>query len=182
MANLTIEGRAKTLPDIQRAWMWELLIPSISDVTGGLMADVEDLIIRTRTAVIPGRTIEAMTSEFMGMKQYFPGKTGFTGTFASTIEETQDQKVWKALSHWQNLIYLVDPTAPNGGASQRPSKRSVAKDIYLITYRYDGTPMEKKIRFYNCFPQGVGDVTLSYESAEQVKFEVTWQYDFWTAV
>ena len=182
MANLTIEGRAKTLPDIQRAWMWELLIPGIANVTGGIMKDVEDLIIRTRTAVIPGRTVEAMTSEFMGMKQYFPGKTGFTGTFTSTIEETQDQIVWRALSHWQNLIYLVDPNAPNGGASQRPTKRAVAKDIFLVTYRYDGTPMGKKIRFFNCFPQGVGDVTLSYEAADQVKFDCTFQYDFWTSV
>ena len=182
MPNFTIEGRAKRLPDIQRTWMWELLIPSIADVTGGIMSDVEDLIIRVRSAVIPGRQIESMTSEFMGMKQYFPGKTTFASTFTSTIEETQDQMVWKALKHWQNLIYLVDPKVPAGGASQRPTKRSIAKDIFLIEYGYNGEPLDEKVRFYNCYPEGVGDVTTSYESADQVKFEVTWRYDFWTAV
>ena len=178
--NFTIEGRARAnkLPDIQRAWMWELFIPSIKDVTGNM--DVDDLIIRVKTAVIPGRQIESMTSEFMGMKQYFPGKTTFTSTFTSSIEETQDQMVWKALKHWQNLIYLVDPVRPKGGASQRPNKRSIAKDIYLREYGYDGKPLEKKVRFYNCYPEGVGDVTISYESADQVKYEVTWRYDFWT--
>ena len=77
MANFTIENRMKKLPDIQRTWMWELLIPAIANVTGGIMGDVDDLIIRVRSAVIPGRQIESMTSEFMGMKQYFPGKTTF---------------------------------------------------------------------------------------------------------
>lgn len=180
MANFTIEGRMKTLPDVQRGWMWELLIPAIADVTGGIMSDVEDLIIRTRSAVIPGRTIEAMTSEFMGMKQYFPGKTTFTSTFTTSIEETQNQIVWKALKYWQNQIYLVDPVAPTGGASQRPTKRSVAKDIFLIEYSYDGKPLDGKVRFYNAYPEGVGDVTISYEAAEQVKYDVTWRYDFWT--
>ena len=60
MANFFLEGRAKTLPDLQRGWMFELLIPAIADVTGGIMGDVEDLIIRVRSAVIPGRTIESM--------------------------------------------------------------------------------------------------------------------------
>ena len=180
MPNFTIEGRTKRLPDLQRGWMFELLIPAIADVTGGIMKDVEDLIIRVRSAVIPGRTIEALTSEFMGMKQYFPGKTTFTSTFTSSIEETQNQIVWKALKYWQNQIYLVDPVDPRGGASQRPNKRSIAKDIFLIEYGYNGKPLEKKVRFYNCYPEGVGDVTVSYESADQVKYEVTWRYDFWT--
>ena len=180
--NFTIEGRRKLdMPDIQRAWMWELCILDIGDVTDHIM-DVEDLIVRVRTAVIPGRQIESMTSEFMGMKQYFPGKTTFASTFTSTIEETQDQMVWKALKYWQNQIYLVDPKVPAGGASQRPTKRSIAKDIFLIEYGYNGEPLDEKVRFYNCYPEGVGDVTISYESADQVKFDVTWKYDFWTAV
>ena len=182
MANFFLEGRAKQLPDLQRGWMFELLIPAIADVTGGIMGDVEDLIIRVRSAVIPGRTIEAMTSEFMGMQQFFPGKTRFPATFTSSIEETQNQIVHKALNYWMNQIYLVDPVAPTGGASQRPTKRSVAKDIFLIEYSYDGKPLEKKIRFFNAYPEGVGDVTISYEAADQVKYDVTWRYDFWTEV
>lgn len=182
MANLTIEGRAKQLLDIQRSWMWELLIPAISDVTNGVMTDVEDLIIRARTCVIPSRGNEPMTSEFMGMKQFFPGKPTFGNTFAVGIEETQDQIVWKALTAWQELVFSIDPNSPTGGASQRPLKRDVAKDIFLIMYSYDGKPLEKKVRFINCFPQNVGDVTMDYSGNAQVRFECTFQFDFWTAV
>ena len=48
---------------------------------------VEDLVIRAKTATIPGRTTEPITSEFIGMKQFFPGKPSFTNTFEVSIEE-----------------------------------------------------------------------------------------------
>jgi len=179
MPNFTIEGRAKTLPDIQRNWMWELLIPSISDVTNGVMGDVEDLIIRCRTAVIPARGNEPIESNFMGMKQFFPGKPTFTHTFDVTIEETQDQIVHKALTAWQNLVFSVSPTTPTGGASLRPLKRDVAKDIYLVMYKYNQEEMERKIRFYNAFISNVGDVPMDYTTQAAGQFTATFQFDFW---
>jgi hypothetical protein len=182
MANLTIEGRAKTLPDIQRNWMWELLIPAISDVTQGVMGDVEDLVIRARTVVIPSRGNEPIESQFIGMKQFFPGKPTFGNTFEVTIEETEDQIVHKALTAWQNLIFNISPTLITGGQSLRPLKRDVAKDVYLLMYKYNGTEMENKIRFYNCFVQNVGDVSMAYNANEAVQFSTTFQFDFWELV
>jgi hypothetical protein len=179
MPNFTIEGRAKTLPDIQRNWMWELLIPSIADVTGGIMGDVEDLIIRARTATIPSRGNDPIASEFIGMKQFFPGKPTFGNTFAVQIEETENQIVHKGLTYWQNLIYNISPTDPTGGQSLRPLKRQVAKDVYLLMYTYNGRTLEKKIRFYNSFIQNVGDVSLAYSGNESVKYDATFQFDFW---
>ena len=179
MPNLTIEGRAKTLPDIQRNFMWEIFIPDISDVTNGVMGDVEDLVIRARTATIPGRGNEVITSEFVGMKQFFPGKPTFTNTFDVTVEETEDQIVKKALTEWQNQIFSVSPGSARGGQSQRPLKRDVAKDVYLLMYKYNGDEIEKRIRFYNCFVQNVGDMSMAYSGNEAVIYPVTFQYDFW---
>jgi len=181
--NFTIEGRRKLdMPDVQRSWMWELLIPSIKDVTCGIMSDVEDLIIRVRSAVIPSRGNESITSDFMGMKQFFPGKPTFGNTFAVEIEETEDQIVWKSLNAWNELIFNTNPNSPMGGSSQKPMKRDVAKDVFLIMYAYNQRPLDKKVRFFNCFPQSVGDVTMSYTGNEQVKFSCTFQFDFWQAV
>jgi hypothetical protein len=177
--NLTIEGRAKSLRDIQRNWMWELLIPSISDVTGGVMGDVEDLIIRVRSAVIPSRGNTPITSEFIGMRQFFPGKPTFGDSFAVQIEETEDQIVHKAMTNWQNLIFNTSPTEATGGQSLRPLKRDVAKDVYLLMYTYNGQELEKKIRFYNCFISGISDVSLAYSGNESVKYDVTFSFDFW---
>lgn len=182
MPNFTIEGRSKTLPDIQRNWMWEIFIPAISDVTQGIMGDVEDLVIRARTATIPSRGNDTIDSQFMGMKQFFPGKPSFGNTFEVTIEETEDQIVHRALTSWQNLIFNISPTLATGGQSQRPLKRDVAKDIYLIMYKYNGEEIERKIRFYNAFVQNVGDVTMDYNGNEAVQYSTTFNFDFWELV
>jgi hypothetical protein len=179
MANLTLEGRIKTFKDIQRTWLWELVIPDISNVTGGVMSNVEDLIVRCRSAVIPARGNEGIQSSFMGMTQWFPSKPTFTQTFDVTIEETEDQIVHKALTAWQDIIFNTDPTAPNGGSSTRPVKRDMAKDIYLIMYKYNQDVMEKKIRFYNAYPENVGDVSLDYTDNSSVKFSTSFRFDFW---
>jgi hypothetical protein len=182
MSNLTIEGRARKLPDIQRTWLWELVIPSITDVTGGVIQNVEDLIVRCRTAVIPARGTEGIQSSFMGMTQWFPSKPTFTQTFDVTIEETEDQIVHKALTAWSDILFNTDPTAANGGSSTRPLKRDMAKDIYLVMYTYDQREMKKKIRFYNAYPENVGDVTLDYTDNASVKFGCVFRYDFWRLV
>ena len=180
--NLTIEGRAKTLPDIQRNFMWEIFIPAISDVTGRIMGDVEDLVIRARTATIPSRGNEPITSEFIGMKQFFPGKPTFGNTFEVTLEESDSQIVHQALTFWQNLIFSVSPGRARGGHSQRPLKRDIAKDVFLLMYKYNGDEIDKRVRFYNCFVQNVGDVSLSYSSNEAVAYSVGFQFDFWELV
>jgi hypothetical protein len=49
-------------------------------------------------------------------------------------------------------------------------------------YKYNGTEMENKIRFYNCFVQNVGDVSMAYNANEAVQFSTTFQFDFWELV
>jgi hypothetical protein len=180
--DLTIEGRMKQLPDIQRNWLWELVIPGISDVSESISSEgdgVNSLIIRCRTAVIPSRGNEPIESNFMGMKQFFPGKPAFGNTFAVTFEETENQIITKSLYEWQQKIFDIVPGSPTAGASQGPTKRSVTKDVYLLMYRYNGKVLERKIRFYNAFPQNVDDVAMDFGGNESVKFSCTFQFDFW---
>jgi hypothetical protein len=179
MSRFLLESRAKKLPDIQRNWAYEVVVPAIADVTGGIMGDVEDLIIRVRSAVIPARGNDPIESHFFGMSQLFPSKPVFEKSFDVVIEETEDQMVLKALQYWQNQIYNVNIKDANNGSSQRPLKRDLAKDIYLLMYKYNQDQMERKIRFYNAFPRNVGDVPLSYDGNESVKFSVTFAFDFW---
>lgn len=186
MANFTIANRAKTIGDIQRTWNFEVLIPAISEVTQGVMTDVEDLVIRARTATIPERGNEPIASNFMGMQQWFAGKPTFSYSLDVTLEETigrngdkENQIVLKSLQAWQNLIFDISPTNPTGGQSLVPLKRDYAKDIYVLMYSHDGTELERKIRFYNAFPKQVGAVTLAYTDSAAVQFPVTFNYDFW---
>jgi len=182
MANFTIEGRAKAIGDIQRAWMFELSIPNIGNILSDYN-DEEPLIIHSRTAVLPGRTNEPIESYFMGTKQWFPGKETFTHTFETTYEESEDQFVTKWLYAWKERIFTVDPDGDPAGASQAPAKRQgMTTDIFLKMYKYDGSLLPQAIRFFNAWPAVVADVTLDYTGNESIKYSVTFQYDLWTLI
>lgn len=180
MSNFTIEGRMKGIPDVQRNWMWQLFIPGIKTVAPTAIRDTEDLIIRCRNINIPSRTNTPSTSEWMGMKQHFPGKPDIGGTVVATFEETEDLIIRKIFWEWEQNLYNVNPDSPNAGKSSSPLKRLLTKDMFLFFYGYNGVKLQKSIRFHNSFIQQVGDVSLDYSSNDSVKYSVTFQYDFWT--
>lgn len=180
MANFTMESRSKNLPDIQRDWMWELSIPNLNDMTDEIMKDDEDLTVRVRSAVIPSRGNDPIESNFIGMKQFFPGKPTFGHTLAVSIEETEDQIVHRALTAWQDRLFNVNPNDATAGVSSALLKRQLTKTIYLLPYKYNQDKMLKKIRFHNAFIQNVDDVTMDYTGNASVKYTTTFQFDFWT--
>ena len=173
MANFTIAGRLKNMPDIQRSYMWELFIPSIEEL------DQDDMVLRIRNAVIPGRTIQPIESFFLGSKQFHPGKTEYTGTFTTNIEEFEDGKAHASLHSWMQAIYDANPNSSTAGQSKLAGKNEYTRDIVLRMYKNDGTKMDKDIVFYNSFPSGISDATLDYTASDAVRLDVTWQYDFW---
>lgn len=173
MANFTIAGRMKNLPDIQKSYMWELFIPSIEEL------DQDEMVLRVRNVVIPGRTITPIESFFLGTKQFFPGRTEYAGTFNFQAEEFEDQKVHKALHAWMQYLFDYDPNSVTAGAQKAPGKTDVTRDVVLKMYKSDGSAMENDVVFYGSWPQAVGDAALDYTANDSVKFDVTMQYDYW---
>jgi len=180
--NFTIEGRMKSMLDIQRNWMWQLLIPGVVQVAPNTAShDMEDLLIRCRSISIPPRSNTVTQSDWMGMKQFFPGKPDVGGTVAATFEETEDMAVRRIFWEWEQNIFNVNPQSPvTAGKSRRPFKRLLTRDIFLVMYKYNGTPLPKSIRFHNAFVQNTSDVALDYGAGAAVQYTVTFQYDFWT--
>jgi|TARA_Y100000310_G_C20704329_1_gene833636 hypothetical protein len=179
--NFTIEGRMKTIADIQRNWMWQMLIPGIIGVAPSALLDMEDLLIRCRSISSPPRANTVTQSDWMGMKQFFPGKPDVGGTVAATFEETEDMAVRRIFWDWEQNIFNINPKSSlTAGKSRLPNKRTMTRDIFLVYYGYNGVPLPKMIRFHNAFPQSVGDVPLDYGAGAAVQYTVTFQYDFWT--
>jgi hypothetical protein len=169
--SFSYEGRLKNLPDPQKVWMWELYI----DIPRGIQTDVvsEDLLLRARTVVIPGRTINPIESNFMGTKAFFPGKTEFTGQVSTSLEEREDQKIHSLLNSW--MQYMFDWIS---GLQQGANKQDLVSDMIIKPYKSNGQPLPNTIKLYNCWPQAIADVSLDYAGAEFVRYEVTWQYDY----
>lgn len=173
--DLTIDGRMKNERDIQRNWKWELWIPKPKAVTNW---DMDDMIIRCRSAVIPGRGNEPIESNFNGQKQFFPGKPLFPNTFITMFEEFEDKKVSKFLYSWQQAMHDYSGETSNPGSAKSGSKKDITSQMKLRQYGVDGKIIQDLI-FVNAWVQNVDDVTMDYTGAESVKYSVTFQYDYW---
>ncbi len=173
--NFHILNRADNNPDVQRDWMWELSIPDIATIVPEV--STEGLVTRIRTALIPGATIEEITSSFMGTKQYFPGKKTPTSDMSCEFEETQEHYVYSAFQSWMTLIQNWDNFTDNSGASLMASKANgYGLDLFLNLYTYDGQ-LSRQIHFINTWPKGLSAPTLSYEGNAQVKYTVDFKFD-----
>lgn len=174
-----IEKRMAGLPDILRTYNWQVLIPGINSLPG--LANImtqEDLMLRARAVAIPQRGIDKIESNFMAMKQYFPGRVNFSGNVSITFEELEDQKVLRAMNAWANV--LVDTNIATGGAGLGTTKRAVSRDIFVQPSKFNGTKTDFCVKLYNCFPESMSDVSLSYDNSDKVSIDMTFSYDFWT--
>jgi hypothetical protein len=178
--NYHILNAAEGIGDIQRDWMWNLEFPTISEILP--MYSTNGLWVRVRSALIPGATIDAIESQFMGSKQFFPGKKAPTAEMSCNFEETDNHYVFSAMNTWLGLIQQLDHTKGNPGVSSMPSKKKlVCAAAYLHLLAYDGQKT-RTIMLHNIWPKSIDTPALGYESAGAIKYAVTFQYDNWTVV
>ena len=172
--SFSIDNRMSDLPDIQRQYLYELEIPAIDEITQ------DDMILRVRSAVIPQRAIEVIESNFMGMKQFFPGRPSFSHTLTVDFEEFEDQKVLQYFYKWFEKMNVLDPNDNQSGvAKSGEDKKSVSQDITLKMYSFDGKSLSKKIKFIKAYPETMSDSTLGYANSDSVKMNITFRFDYW---
>jgi hypothetical protein len=179
--NFTAAGRLGVLPDISRDWLFNLLIPNIDLMTGGVI-DQEGLVVRTKTAQIPGRGNEDLQVHFMGMLVNYAGKPTFSHKLNVTVDETEDQIVLKALTAWRQRIFDVDPNSATAGYSQAVNKAGYTAPITLKQYKYNGQQYENDLVFYNSYISNVDDVGLDMAGNGKVMYNVTFTWDYWLPV
>jgi len=183
-----IEGRSiKSFADIQRSFLFEVEILNFTskqvpgyDAALGTNWKTEDIILRARSASIPQRGHDAIESNFGAMKQFFPGKPTFENTTSIQFEETESQGIGLWLYNWHQMIFDVTKGHSNSGKKRGTTKSDSYVDMIRVTpVRYNGEVFNNSIYFYNAWLQGVDAVTLDYSTSESVKYNATFQFDYW---
>lgn len=180
-----IEGRRiKNFGDIQRNFMFEVSFMNAHAkkfITGW---DSEDLTFRARSCVLPQRGVDAIESNFGAMKQFFPGKPTFSNSTQIQFEETESGGVGIFLYNWAQRIFDVTKGHSNVSRKRMDTDTNVGDggivDIIRVTpKRYNGDLYESSVYFYNAWLQQVDDVSMDYTGSEAVKYNATFQFDFW---
>ena len=84
MADFSISRQISQLGEIQRAYNFELYIFTTTKTSD------DPLVLRVRSASIPQSGVDPITSNYMGVKQYFPGQLTFTSQLNVQFEEFED--------------------------------------------------------------------------------------------
>jgi hypothetical protein len=176
-----IEGRTiAAFADIIRTYNHEIQFNNKNGILSEHWGD-EDFTLRARSFSLPSRGNETIESNFGGMKQFFPGRPTFSNTVQITFEETESQKVQRFLNAWQQRIYNV-----NTGHGEYDSKRGtgskdgIADTITITSFDNSGEELPNRYFFINAWLQNVEEVSIDYSQSEAVRYQATFQYDFYT--
>lgn len=184
MADFSLSQIVDKTGDIQRSYTWELLLtlPTLAEANAGdVSKDGEDLKIRCRSVSIPGRSNEVITSNYMGMEQYFPGRPRFTQPFNITFEEFSDRKVAKALYAWQQLLFNPESVQTGLAITSKTAYKAKSCTLQLLDYRGNKVTNDNKgrIEIVNAWPENVAEVALSYAENNAIQYSLSLRYDYW---
>ena len=167
--------------DVQRTYNWEvdITLPKLISSTTG----TEDLTLRARNASIPGSTVNAIQSDFMGMKQFFAGNSELENNLSIEFEEFEDQLLLNVLSKWQSITYDHFNTASNSSASTKTGAKGYAAESFILRF-FDqgGENLGKAIKFHGIWLQSYQSVQVSYGDSNAIKFPTTWQWDYYEII
>lgn len=177
--NFHIVGRTSHIGDVQRTYNWQVSIPKPIAVSAPDWE--EDLLLRARSAAIPGVTINQIESSFMGMKQQFAGNATLEHSLAVEFEEFEDQKILEYLNLWSRSIFDTQNVTNGGGAfTAAESKADYSVTLTLNMFKNNRESTPKKILFHNAWLQSYSSVSLGYGDASSVKYPATFYWDYYT--
>jgi hypothetical protein len=180
-SNMHISRLKSIQADVQRTYNWEVIIEKPAGLSGDFWED-DTLILRARSAMIPGSTITPIESTFMGMKQYFAGNSELEHVLAIEFEEFEDQKLGKLLNAWQRIIFDAQTDKLGEGDTVASKADYIAPEFKLRMLKQDGEPMDEAIVFENCWLQNFASVQMAYGDASAVRYSCSFQWDYYKLV
>lgn len=163
--SMSVNSLRNNLSNPGRVYLWEVLFPS------PLEGDTETLLLRAQTTEMPERSFGSILIPYKqtaGIK--YPGKLTYPHTWDITFVEGEDRAIIQTFYDWCNRV--IDDKTGVGDLV-------VKTDIYLHLIDTNGN-VSKKIKMSGCYPERMGNVSMDYNSEEEMKFTITFSYDVWT--
>lgn len=172
--------------DVQRDWLFEVVIPEISRVVPTANIDPEGLRARARTVTLPGDMITEIESNYMGTKQFFAGKRNYASNeFSVQFEETEDIPIWRTFKTWMDSIMGIDPALPNAGVALpnfAQKRGGYSTDIFVTTFSYNGMQPLQVVQFKNAWVKSVPDMSLAMANEGKIEYDITFQFDYYRRI
>lgn len=173
--------KIKNEQDLTKTWLFLVNFKFDNKDLEDLL-DADEMLLRAKTATIPGKSFSELATEFMGSKLVYPGKATVDGDLTIQFDEFQDMKISKILHRWSNLMFNhaidddIDANGVTGGAYSNYLKdysATIIVDIYDSTLTHK-LPISYKFRF--AWPKEIASAELNMEGDSKLTRSVTFKY------
>ena len=171
--------------------LFEVTIPtfpsSIAEAWGpGIQEENGTLNFLCKAAALPASTVASVNVPFRGRNLKVAGDREFA-TWTVTIINDEDFKLRTAFERWSNVLSkyndatgVTNPSSYMADAYVQQLGRGAEK---FSTENTPGlqTSVLRTYKFYDIFPTNIGEIQLSYDSANQIEdFQVEFQVQYFT--
>ena len=165
---MTLSKLKANLTNVQRTYMWELIIPS--PIGGG--AGTETIRLRAHTSVIPGRSQGAIHIDYKGSAGFnVPGKLRYPQEITFSMIDGEDAKTHDFFYKWMQNTLHDDTNLGLGDVL-------VKSTIYMRLLSTNNAET-MKIALEGAYPKNVADVTMDMREEGEVRYPITFSYDRW---
>jgi hypothetical protein len=159
-------GQVTSITDFLQTDHFSFELPALP---GG--GDREAFVIRNLSAVLPGRSNQAVSGEIHRFKIKRAGKPVWNQSFVANYMDTVDRKIIDGLYAWQALNNDPETGLP------RPSSEYMTAAVAVL-YDMENNEVERRV-FRNLWIEKIEDVALNGAQPGMINLAVTFSYDYW---
>lgn len=163
MANIQ-DVRSANAP--QRQFEFEVTILA-NTVAGALPILTE----RVENVNLPEKSVETIEINYKSRKTLHAGRDASAHTVTMTFWETEDREIYRFFNNWMEIG--ISNSVVGGGAT----RDLYSTQMLIKTFAADSKTVTGTHRLTNVFPTSIGDISLSYDTSDHLKVEVTFSYD-----
>lgn len=135
-----------------------------------------------RAASLPASEITPIDVFYKGRPIGVAGDRPAFPEWTVTVYNDEDFIVRNAFERWHSAINEMQANIHSRGVNSNPSTYKSDALVNQYSKSNDVVPI-KVVRFVGLWPTRIGDITLDWESQNQIEvFEVAFKYDYWTAI
>lgn len=163
MANIQ-DIRAVNNP--QRAWEFEVEILAV--VAAGQLPLLKT---RVENVSIPETSVEVIETNFKGRKTMWAGRDSSGHQVSVSFWDTEDRAAYRFFKTWMERG--ISDSIVGGGMT----RDMYATQMLIKLFAHNSTTVTGLNRLTNVWPVSISDISLSYDTSDHMKFEVTFSYD-----
>ena len=139
----------------------------------GVNLDIDFASFMCESGQLPASTVNTIEIPFRGRQLKIAGDRVFEPWTVSVINDTEF-KIRNQMEVWMNAI----ANHADAGGTQNP-------ELYFADLKVEQFDRDERViktyTFKDAWPSSVSAIELSYADAEVERFQIEWQYQYWTS-